>query len=111
MDTILEQTPPAVGDVRVILRRWKAGTRTIIALLPDKGTQYGTCKAFELTYGRRLKNVDYRAVITKTMVVDNRDQDAVDLLAELTSWGVNPKVMIRWTPPMVREVTANMTAA
>ena len=109
MDTILEQpcdAPPAVGDVRVVLRRWKAGTRTVIALLPDKGAHYGTCKAFELAYGRRLENVEYRAVITKTVPADNREQEAIDLLAELTSWGLNPKIVLRWSPPAVREVTA-----
>ena len=110
MNTILEQArgaPAVVGDARVILRRWKAGTRGVIALLPDKqGTKNGTCKAFELAYGRRLEDVDYRTVVTKTMIVDIRDQDAVDLLAELTSWGVNPKVMLRWSPPAVREGTA-----
>jgi hypothetical protein len=74
MDTILEQArgaPAVVGDARVILRRWKAGTRGVIALLPDKqGTKNGTCKAFELAYGRRLEDVDYRTVVTKTMIVD-----------------------------------------
>jgi hypothetical protein len=98
MDTILEQTcdaSPAVGDVRVVLRRWKAGTRTIIALLPDRqSVQNGTCKAFELAYGRRLEEVDYRAVIAKTVAADNRNQEAVDLLAELTSWGMNLKIVL-----------------
>jgi hypothetical protein len=109
MDTILEQTcdaPPAVGDVRVVLRRWKAGTRTIIALLPDKGAQYGTCKAFELAYGCRLEDVEYRSVIAKTVAADNRDQEAVDLLAELTSWGLNLKIVLSARTLAVREATA-----
>jgi hypothetical protein len=109
MDTIPEPciAPPAVGDARVVLRRWKAGSRTVIALMPDKqGAQTGTCKAFELAAGRGLEDVEYRAVIAKTAAVDVRDQEAVDILAELKSWGVNPKVMLRWSPPTAREVTA-----
>jgi hypothetical protein len=109
MAIILEQTcdtPPAVGDVRVVLRRWKAGTRTVIALLPDKGAHYGTCKAFELAYGRRLENVNYRAVIAKTVAADNREQEAVELLAELTSWGMNLKIVLSARTIAAREATA-----
>ena len=112
MHTILGQTrvaPTAVGDTRVVLRRWKVGSRAVIALMPDKpGAQDRTCKAFELAYGRRLEDVDYAAVVAKTMAVDLRDQEAVDLLAELTSWGMNLKIMFRWAPPRtVREATAS----
>jgi hypothetical protein len=63
-------------------------------------------RLFELAYGRRLENVEYRAVITKTVPADNREQEAIDLLAELTSSGLNPKIVLRWSPPAVREVTA-----
>jgi hypothetical protein len=55
---------------------------------------------------RRLENVEYRAVIAKTVPVDFSDQDAIDLLAELTSSGLNPKIVLRWSPPTVREATA-----
>jgi hypothetical protein len=103
MSTTLERSvktaaPPLVPETRVILRRWKAAPRSVIALMPDiDAGRAGLCQSY-MHVGQH-GGADYALTLKATIAVDLRDQEVVDLLEELRCIGYVPRIILRYSRP------------
>jgi hypothetical protein len=85
--------------IPVILRRWRHGTKGVIALFPTLPAEHGLCSSYE--HGEHGA-VDYYDVLRLTRPVCVA-QDAVELLQELARIGYALRIMQHATPDMKRE--------
>ena len=77
----------------VILRRWRAAPRSVIALFPAMPGEHGRINSYE--HVGQHGEADYLRVVAQTEPVDVGDPEAQDLLAELRAIGYDTLVRRR----------------
>lgn len=82
---------------RVILRRWRAHPRTVIACLPDAPANPGAMLMYERV-GQHGEG-DYRGILPRTAPVSVTEPDAAAMLRELRAIGYRPVVRRRLAAP------------
>lgn len=101
MSDILERESAiasVVPETRVIFRRFRVNERHIIALMPDTAAdRFSPCESF--MHAGRFGRDNYTLTMNQTDAVDHRDQDVVDMVAEMQSLGYRLKVVLRFSRP------------
>ena len=85
---------------KVILRRWRSGAQSLIALFPDIESTEGAIMSYE--HIGQHGSADYHHVLKQTTSVAGSNPDVQELLAELRSLGYAPKVYKRAAIPTLR---------
>jgi hypothetical protein len=80
----------------VIIRRWRAGPRTLIAIFPKIDEEPGRVLCYE--HIGQHGSGDYQRIIGRTMPVWEHHPDVVALRDELTKIGYRLKLYRRYQP-------------